>query len=1141
MNYHSRCAHYLGINVTRHIIFDLMRSFAIFIAIGLTTLVAKEANAQTKMTIELQDVSLRTLLEEIQNKSDYIFFYLDGILPPENQITVRKSDATLQTILEPILKKFGLGYTIKDRQVIIFQDKQGSASVLANPMDQPQDFTVSGTVTDNTGMPLPGASILEKGTTNGVQTDFDGNYTLTVPDKNAILVVSYIGFATKEITIDGQSVINITLEESAAALDEIVVIGYGSVKKSDLTGAVSSLKAEDMNPGANVSVDQMLQGRAAGVQISQNSSEPGGGLSIRVRGASSINAGNEPLYVIDGFPIDNSSNLSGAGLGSTPEDATGGGIAGGAIGNNINPRNPLNSLSPSDIESIEILKDASATAIYGSRGANGVVLITTKKGRSDKMTISYNTYAGTQSIANEIDVLSTSQYIQFMNDLANDRGNAPIFDQAAIDAIGTGTAWQQQVFHSAPLSDHNLSVSGGVGNSKIYASLNYFNQDGIVKNTGITKYIARLNFDTKVGERLDIGLNMNASRIDDQNGLDGVNTNESAGPIYSSLLYDPTEPIYNPDGTLAQSTNLTINNPVTLIQGVSSKGKTNRILTNFYMNYKIAEGLSAKLNLGADIQNSWRNIFVSSLTLRGQPARGVADLTALERDSYLGEFTVNYNKEFNPNHRIDLLGGITYQKFNTFVFNGNISGFPSDELETNNLGLGDTNNDNLFSNKEDNSLFSYLGRINYTLMDKFLFTASLRADGSSRFGTNNKYGYFPSFAFGYKLSEEPFVPEMFKELKVRASWGQTGNQDIANYASQLTFGPGGLVVFDGTSQNSVQPLRIANPDLKWETTTQFNVGIDASLFNGRISTTVDYFKKNTIDLLFNLPLPRSSGYASILSNVGEVNNEGFELLINSTNISTDSFSWNTSLNFSTVKNEVVDLGRVDQIVTGNIQATGNTAIIKVGSPLASYYGYEIDGIQQAGDADPGFPNVVDQNNDGVINTEDQVILGDPFPSFTYGISNEFKYKNIGLSFFFQGVEGQDLLNVNVIESMYPSNDRRNRLAMMGDRWSPSNTDARWPSATNPNAYDGGKVNSLTVLDASFLRLKNVQLSYDVPVDNVKMLSALRIYVTGQNLFTITDYVGYDPEANSFGRSNVKVDYSSYPLARTFIFGLNATF
>lgn len=1028
------------------------------------------------------------------------------------------------------LKKTGI--TMKKILLsVLFLVSVGTISVVAQ--------TASGKVTDPGGEPLIGATVQIKNTDKGTVTDFDGAFTLDGVPANSILMISYTGYTPREVAA-GED-LNIVLEEGVA-LDEVVVVGYGTVKKSDLTGAVSSLKADDLNPGANVSVDQMLQGRAAGVQISQSSSEPGGGLSIRIRGASSINAANEPLYVIDGFPIDNSANLSGTGLSTTPEEAATSG--GGNITNNVSPRNPLNSINPNDIESIEILKDASATAIYGSRGANGVIIITTKKGSSEKMTVSYNAYAGTQRIANDLEVMSTAEYIQFLNAVSVDQGNAEVFSPSDIAAIGAGTDWQSQIYRSAPIYDNNVSISGGIGNSSVYASLNYFNQEGIVKNTGIRKYIARLNFDTKVGARTNLGFNINTSLIRDRNGLDGVNTNESAGPIYASLLYDPTEPVYDKDGKLTDSENLTVNNPVSLIEGVSSKNQTNRTLANFYISYELAEGLSAKLNLGSDIQSSRRDVYVSTLTRRGGPQRGVADLTTLERSSYLAEYTMNYNKEINEDHRFSLLGGITYQKFDYFLFNGNISGFPTDELETNNLSLGDTNTDNLVSNREDNTLLSYLGRINYSLFDKILFTGSIRADGSSRFGANNKYGYFPSFALGYKLTEAAFVPDFFSELKLRASWGKTGNQEIGNYASQLTFGTGPVVVYDNAVTGSVQPLRIANPDLKWETTTQFNIGIDASVLNGRISATLDYFSRNTTDLLFNLPLPRSSGYSSVLTNIGEVSNQGFEVLVNSTNVSTRNFKWNTSLNFTAITNEVVDLGRIDQIVTGNIQAVGNTAVIQVGQPLAAYYGYVVTGIQQSGDENPGYPAFEDRNGDGAITPADQTIIGDPFPDFTYGISNEFKYKNWGLSFFFQGMQGGDLLNVNVIESVYPSNFRRNRLATMVDRWTPGNSGARWPSAVDPNSYPGGqnaKVNTMVLQDASYLRLKNVQVSYDVPVGQASFLGSLRIYATGQNLFTVTDYIGFDPEANSFGRSNVKVDYSSYPLARTFILGLNATF
>jgi TonB-dependent starch-binding outer membrane protein SusC len=997
--------------------------------------------------------------------------------------------------------------------------------------------SISGKVTDVKGEPLIGATVLVKGTTSGTVTDYDGTFTLNEVPSNSILVISYTGYDAKEIPASDN--LTITLDEGVE-LEEVVVVGYGTVKKSDLTGAVSSMKAEDLNPGANVSVDQMMLGRAAGVQITQSSSEPGGGLAVRIRGASSINASNEPLYVIDGFPVDNSSNLSSS-------DASGTAL----ISSNFSPRNPLNSLNPNDIESIEILKDASATAIYGSRGANGVILITTKKGSGEKMTVNYNAYVGTQSVAKKLDVLSTGEYINLMNDLVTAQGNPLPFSEADKAAIGDGTNWQDEIYRTAPITDHNLSISGGTKNTKIYASLNYFDQLGVLKNSGIKKYIGRVNLETKLSDRFDVGVNFNTSYIDDNNAIDGVNTNESAGPIYASLLYDPTEPIRNADGTFAQSSNLTVNNPVTLINGVSSKNSSNRTLGNFFVNWKILDGLSAKLNLGSDRTSSRRDVYNSQLTIRGGPAGGVANITSFERNSILGEYTMTYDKRLNENNAITLLGGATYQKFQTRLIGGGISGFPTDELGTNNLGLGDTNTDALTSRLEENTLLSYLGRINYSLLDKFLFTASVRADGSSRFGENNKYGYFPSFAFGWKLTREGFVPDVFEELKLRASWGQTGNQEIGNYASLLTFGSGPDVVLGGNVQGSAIPQRIANPNLKWETTEQFNIGLDASILNGKISGTVDYFRKKTKDLLFNLPLPVSSGYSSILTNVGEVENSGFEFLINTNNINKKGFKWSTSLNFSIIDNKVLDLGRVNEIVTGNIQSVGNTVIVQKGAALASYYGYEVTGIFQnesevansaQPNAKPGEPIIADLNGDGTITPADQTIIGSPFPDFTYGIQNSFSYKNLSLDIFFQGQQGGELLNINVIESLYPANIRRNRLAEQSlDRWTPQNTDTKWPSGVNPNGYGGDKVSSLVLQDATYLRLKNVQLSYRVPMSGKGVFSSLKLYVTGQNLFTKTDYAGFDPEANSFGRSNVRIDYSSYPLARTFLFGVNAGF
>ncbi|WPP51790.1 TonB-dependent receptor [Catalinimonas niigatensis] len=1107
-------------------------------------LLADHGTAQTirnakevMISVDYQEATLSQVFSAIESQTDFKFVYDQQDIPLEKQVSLTLTNQSVAEVLIEISRISKLAFKQVNNTINVRKLKNKEKE---KPIEVLIEKNLSGRVTDgDNGEPLPGVNVLAKGTSTGTVTDIDGNYKLTVSDDVNTLVFSSIGYLAEEITINEQSVINVVLMPDIQSLSEVVVIGYGTVEKSDLTGAVSSLKSEDLNPGANASVDQMMQGRAAGVQIQQSSSEPGGGLSIRVRGASSINASNEPLYVIDGFPIDNSPNLSSSDGGASQ------------VAQNQSPRNPLNSLNPNDIESIEILKDASATAIYGSRGANGVILVTTKKGKKDRLTLSYNAYAGIQNVAKEMDILSTEQYINVINDLSVAQGANPVFSESDIAQIGAGTNWQEQIYRSAPITDQNISLSGGSESTTIFASLNYFSQDGVVKNSGMERYIARVNLESKLGEKVNIGLNLNTSLVSDNNAIDGLNTNENAGPIYASLLYDPTEPIYNADGTFARSTNLTVNNPVSLISGISSENKTNRTIGNFFVSYDIIEGLNAKLNVGADRQNSRRDIYNSQQTIRGVAAGGIANISELERSNYLVEYTMNYNKTINENHVLTILGGVTYQTFISRLFTANISGFPTDDLGTDNLGLGDTNTDNLSSNHEENTLLSYLGRVNYNLYDKFLFTASIRADGSSRFGENNKYGYFPSLAVGWKLSEENFIPETFEQLKLRASWGQTGNQEIGNYGSQLTFSTGPDVVFNNTIQNSAEPQRIANPDLKWETTEQLNVGIDASILDGRISGTLDYFSKNTKDLLFNLPLPRSSGYQSILTNVGEVENKGFEFLISSINISSTDFRWSTTANFAAIKNKVLDLGRVDEIVTGNIQAVGNTAIIKKGEALASYYGYEVTGIFQEGDdidnsaqpsAQPGFPIFADLNDDGAITPADQTILGDPFPDFTFGFQNSISYKNWQLDLFFQGQQGSELLNINVIESLYPANFRRNRLSeQMLNRWTPQNTDTQWPSGTDPNSYGGSKVNSLVLQDASYIRLKNVQLSYNVPVENISFLSSLRVYATGQNLITWTDYIGFDPEANSFGRSNVRVDYSSYPLARTFLIGLNARF
>ena len=1085
----------------------------------------------TKLNIDLKDVTVKDVLTNIESQSEFYFMYEASTVDVNRKVSIMVEGKVINEILDELFEGANVDYKINNRQIALRTNEITESG--------DQQLTVSGAVKDTDGEPLPGVSVVIKGTTQGTITDFDGKYSIPNVPGDAILQYSFVGMKAQEVAVNGQTTIDITMIEETIGLEEVVAIGYGTVKKSDLTGSVASVKREDLNHGAISSVDQAMQGRIAGVQVTQASNEPGGGLSIRIRGASSVNAGNEPLYVIDGLPIDNSEGITGSGTSAVAE-----------VGANLNAKNPLNALNPNDIQSIEILKDASATAIYGSRGANGVVLITTKKG-THGIKFSYDAYGGLQSIAKKIDVLSASEYINTFNEMNEEQGLDPRFSASDISAIGAGTDWQDQIYQIAPIQSHNLSMSGGIEKTKFYVSLNYFNQEGVVKETGVKRYIARINLEQEIGEKLKFGLNLNNSRENSDNYIGGVQTNESAGAVYDAIWYDPTLPVYNEDGTFFRSSELTINNPMSVIYGISSKSETNRMFGNTTMEYSIVDDLSAKLNVGFDNQNMRRDLYNSTKTIRGVAAKGYADVASLSRSNVLVEYTMNYNKTINENQYINVLGGVTYQDFILKSFSAGTSNFPSDDLMTNNLGLGDPSNASVSSHKESNTLLSYLGRINYSVYN-FLLTASIRADGSSRFGANNKYGYFPSFALGWKLAEEDFIPEVFSELKLRASWGVTGNQEIGNYASLSTYQAGGTAILDGNTYVGTVPSRIANPDLKWETTAQTNIGIDYGFFRGRITGSLDYFYKKTTDMLLNLPLPTSSGYSSIMKNVGSMKNGGFEFMINSRNIIKDNFTWNTTLNFSVIKNEVLSLGDLESIQTGNIQVNGgNTAIIQPGMPIGSYYGYRITGIFQnqteidasaQPTAQPGFPVFDDVNDDGQISTADEVILGDPYPDFTYGLRNDFTFGNFDLDIFIQGQYGADLLNGMAMESMYPGNATRNKLTnQVVDRWTTQNTDAKWPSGINPSSYGASsKVNNLVIEDASYIRLKSVQLGYNIPV-KLKGISSAKVYVSGQNLFTITDYTGYDPEANAFGQNNVKIDYSSYPLARTWMLGVNVQF
>jgi TonB-linked SusC/RagA family outer membrane protein len=1000
-----------------------------------------------------------------------------------------------------------------------------------------QNITVTGTVTDEANTPMVSVTVLEKGTTNGTLTDADGNYSLVV-DRDASLVFSFIGMQTVEMAVSGQEVVNLQMMTSTAKLDDIVVIGYGTVRKRDLTGSVSSMREDDFNQGVITNVDQALMGKIAGMDINQTTGEPGGGMKIRIRGSSSVTAGNDPLFVIDGMPIDNSATLS-----------TGGGVF---QGSNTNPKNPLNTLNPSDIESIEVLKDASATAIYGSRGANGVIMITTKKGVVGQTRVDYNFSGGWSTAENEYDLLGAQEYMTTLNSIRALRGEEPLYSQEDFTRVGDGTDWQDQILRTAFTQDHNLAVSGGTERIRYYVSANFLDQESIVVSNHLKRYGVRANLDSKLGNRFDLSVKLNVTNIEDDPAVMSNSSGEHSGIISSYVFFDPTFPIKDEEGNFSHSDDMLLSNPVSIAQGLDNHISTFRTMANISLNYQMTDALSHIIKFDVDRQDVRKDSYNSTLTNEGSLVGGAARIQTLGRTNITAEYYANYSKNISVNQDIEALAGISYQDFADRTQTSDIQGFPSDVLGTDNIGLGNPEFASVNSSATGNRLLSFFGRVNYNLYNKFLFTGSFRADGSSRFGDDNKFGYFPSFALAWKLDEEQFIPDVFYQLKLRGSWGLTGNQEIGNFAHKATYSASDYIAMDGAAELATSPVRLENPDLKWETTEQFNVGIDMGFLAGRITGSFDYFIKNTRDLLLLLPLPPSSGFSSQLTNIGAMTNRGFEANIVSTNIVAGKFNWITTLNFTTLYNEVTDIGPLDQIVMGNTpETTENVTLVKPGVPLNAYFGYNILGIyrsQEEVDAsaqplsEPGWPIFEDVNGDGTVTPDDRIVLGDPFPDFTFGFRNKFNYGNIGLDIFINGKFGYELFNGTAMAQAYPRTFIRNRNAdQIANRWTPSNPNATWPSCTEPYSYGPGTITSMFVEDASHFRIRSVQLSYRFPVSNISWLQNLTIYFTAENLLTVTNYSGINPDASLHGRSNVLIDFCTIPLARTYMIGLNVSF
>ncbi|RPD93381.1 TonB-dependent receptor [Aureibaculum marinum] len=985
-----------------------------------------------------------------------------------------------------------------------------------------QERSITGKVTSSDdGMPLPGVNISVKGSTIGTSTDFDGLYSIDVPSDDAVLVYSFIGFLSQEVPVGTQTEINVILQADQNELDEVVVVGYGSQRKSDITGAVSSVKSDELNAFPVANAEQALQGRAAGVVVqSNNGGEPGAPISIKIRGNTSINASSAPLIVVDGF------------VGAAMPQAN-------------------------DIESMEILKDASATAIYGSRGSNGVVMVTTKKGKSGRLAIEVNSNYSIQNTADKLDLLNADEFAAYQQSINSG------YVQGSAD-----TDWQDLLYKSGNTQNHQFSFSGGSDKINFYASTNYFKQDGVIINSEYEKISFLSNIDAQVTDKLKLGLNLTGSRADkdgvptQSTGSNGVN---GGGDDVVSLMFRfmPDLGIYDDNGNYTTNTiGDNIDNPYAIANEAIDETKTDRFRANLYANYDILENLSFKTTFGYSTINETVGYFrPSTLIVTAGGVGGRAGIDNRRSTNVLSENYLTYKTEIGKGN-LTLLAGYSYQKTTTERFSTGATGFISDSFSYYNLG-GSEVTIIPSSSITEQEIQSQFGRLNYDYDDKYLLTATVRRDGASNFAKNEKYAIFPSAAIGWKISKESFLEdsETISNLKLRASYGVTGNQAINPYESFSKLSTL-FSAIDGQVVGAVVPDQAANPDLKWESSYQTNLGLDLGLFNNKISLSLDYYNIDTKDLLLaDASQPEYLGFLTLASirNVGEINNKGFEIGLNTRNISTDNFSWTTDFNWSTNKNEVVSLiNGIDVFLDASpgYFSVSRTHVLREGEAAGVFWGYDYQGVYQGGalpagtatlaGAQAGDPLFSDLDNSGVITTDDQKIIGDPNPDWTMGFTNTFRYKNLDLNIFFQGAYGGDVFNLTNVQ-LY--NGDSNALKDVLNSWTPTNTDTDIPRAV---ANRGREISSRFVEDGSYLRLKNIALGYNFSEDIVEKLGIdnLRLSVSAQNLLTFTNYSGLDPEVSYFGsggessgESNTTqgFDFGNYPTIKSVNFSLNLRF
>ncbi|RRB00858.1 SusC/RagA family TonB-linked outer membrane protein [Larkinella rosea] len=990
---------------------------------------------------------------------------------------------------------------------------------------------ITGKVVGEQNEGIPGVTITIKGTTRGTTTDATGGFQVTAA-ANETLVFSYVGFVTQEATVGTRTSLNIKLVTDTRSLEEVVVVGYGTVKKSDLTGSVSTIKADAIKEMPVISVDQAIQSRAPGVQVTQSSAAPGGGISIRVRGANSINSGSEPLYVIDGFPM-------------YPDN--------GAMGTSGNRQasNAMATINPNEIESIEILKDASATSIYGSRGSNGVVLITTRRGKEGVSRVDYEGSYSFQKIAHPIDVLNGSDYARYLNILEKSQGGSPRFTDAQISQIGNGTNWMDAIGQTGALSNHQLSFTGGTKATRYAFVANYVDNKGIVQNTFFKRYGFRLNLDN---DFLNGRATLSNSWSYNRTGSSNVATDRGGpgGIIITALGLDPTVAIYDQNGnynypSYDQRFNI---NPLAEAKEGYDRDNINRLFGTTALTFNILEGLKFRTSLGADIVNANRTTFYNNYTYTGRQYGRQLERANRSVSSLLNENILSYNKQIKPGHTLDVTVGYTYQKENNQINTASTRGLPSDDPLSVNMQNG-SKPQIPTSGRLDWTLESFLGRVNYNLKDKYLLTVTVRRDGSSKFGPSNKWANFPSAAVGWRVVNEGFfqnsgLSKVFDDFKFRASYGITGNSQIPVYRSL-----GGLVPYNYVLGNTLVagygPDRIANPDLKWESTAMLNLGLDMSLMDNRLSMTFDVFNNKTTDLLLDVSIPQSTGFSTIMLNSGSLSNKGIEFSTNYKILNKGAFKWDVSGNISVLRNKILDLGKSTPFfansTSGHLGVFGSW--VEAGNPIGTWKGYKYTGLFQTDDegksfaALAGYPKYEDVNGDGKYTSDDYQIIGNPNPKFTWGLNSSIRFKNFDFSIFFRGVQGNQVRNLQQSE-MGDGVQKINQIGnILTDSWTPSNTGASRPVIDGRRDFISFRRSSFFIQDGSFVRLQNLSLGYTLPLHS-KFIRTARVYASGQNLFLITKYKGFDPEVNNQGQNNLNRgdDYDAYPRARMMTFGVN---